>query len=112
MSEYSDKERRSSMLSEKDKEFFYQVVRGNEKKIWGFRIPEFYTALMLLSFAVAGAINFLELQKQTSYLTKFAQNSDGYHSMVLGVQFEQGRPLQSFDATPIRNLIKNGEVKK
>lgn len=37
--------------------------------------------------------------------TKYVQNSDNWHSTVLGTQFNMGKPSDSFDPTRVRNNL-------
>lgn len=50
-------------------------------------------AVALIVFVVKTDQRISNLEKATSYLTDFAEASDGYHSALTGVQFKGGRPI-------------------
>ena len=67
------------------------------------------TIKQLKEISVKNSSN-IELTKNA--LANFIKNSDGYHSAIIGIQFEGGKPLNS-DATKtsaIRKLIGEAEA--
>lgn len=104
-------ERRKSMLTDDDKKFISYIASGNgSKKILGFKVQE----LVIIGSIVTGIFAFYirtddairHLIKQSDYLLAFTNNSDIYHSTVLGVQFRQGMPVDiTYSLDKIRNNI-------
>lgn len=60
---------------------------------------------------MAAYTQFKILVQSTDYLLGFVENSDRYHSAMLGVAFKQGKPINDeFDYRSIRNAIQQPVV--
>ena len=98
--------------------------RTVEKKFWDFSLSELgrWLGLVVIGFLLVSKIDArvtkVELtqdqQKQTQEIVAqglgkvvdFIKNSDGYHSAVIGTQFENGKPINTnFDTKKIRDFI-------
>lgn len=83
-------------LNDDDKQFMREVFSPSEKRFFGFKMQEL---ILFVTFVFSAGLNFaafLDLKESTKWLTKFAKNSDGYHSATTGKEFEQGRPVSGW----------------
>ena len=117
---YSGEERRStSMFSKDDKELILKALTrnpDNERKFFGFKLQE----IVIIATILFGILAFYwrtddsmkRLIKLTDYLISFAANSDNYHSSVIGVPFDQGRPTNGYKVQEVRQAlnIPNGKA--
>lgn len=112
---YPEEERRRSMLTDRDIEILAKLIKGGEKKILGFRVPELVmicgVLLSVFAFYIRTNDAILRLTKISEYTQEFMTSSDLYHTEVLGTRFRQGKPdNQNFDLSRVRNLL-NGQSK-
>ncbi len=108
--------RKERTLSEADEEVISRIVSritGTQPKLFGFTWQELFRAAMVFIAVGIGYnqmnVTVSKLADCTTYLMKFAQNSDAYHSAVLGTQFEQGKPANpAYDTKAVRDNIIRG----
>lgn len=85
------------MLTDEDKAFFRMISATPERKYLGFKIQELVVLgsifVALVTFHVQTKDVITRLVASTDWLMKYSKNSDGYHSAILGTQFEQGKPV-------------------
>ena len=107
---YPGIERRKSVLTEQDREFFASIATPKEKRFFGFKIQELAiigSILLTMTGFYFGTRDSLErLVSLGEYTKAFMENSDSYHSAVLGTSFKQGKPSNpSYDVKPIRDIF-------
>ena len=70
--------------------------------------PKDWMQIGVVVFALMMAYTKFDLLvKSTDYLLGFAENSDRYHSSVLGVPFKQGEPARNnYDVSQVRSTLK------
>lgn len=107
---YPEEERRRSMLTDRDIEILAKLIKGGEKKILGFRVPELVmicgVLLSVFAFYIRTNDAIVRLTKLGEYTQGFMTNSDLHHTEVLGTRFVQGRPDNpNFDPSRIRELL-------
>lgn len=76
-----------------------ELIKPQELKFFGFRLKDFLVIIgvfmSVYAFYVRTNDTLERLTKISERLSDFADNSDSYHSAMTGIQFKQGRPLNS-----------------
>lgn len=94
----------------------FEIRKDRQRRwIFGLTITEALAVgsvlLALVGFYVRTEFHIRRVTQLMEYLSVFTKNSDGFHSALLGVQFEQGKPYNdSYDLEAIRKqLTRNRE---
>lgn len=109
---YNGTERRQSLLNNEEKEILRNISKSvNGKRFFGFKIQE----LVILGSVLLGISAFYlrtndtldRLVNLSEYTQKFMKNSDGYHSAILGLEFDKGRPINGKDyISKVRSIAR------
>lgn len=114
---YEGGERRRSVFTDHDLLVLSNLIRSSkqesQRKVFGVTISEFAmivsAALMVVTFYVRTNDLALGFKDFKSYTQTFMDNSDRYHTTVLGVGFKQGTPENpNFNAAKVREMF-NGK---
>jgi hypothetical protein len=96
--DFTGPNRRQSILTDDDKHFLASVLKSGDRssKIMGFRVQEVAVILaflfLLMAFYIRTSDVLLQFTEFSARTQRFMDNSDVYHSTVLGVQFSNGKP--------------------
>lgn len=102
-------------LSREERELLVSISKSLDgKRFLGFKIQELTVIITIVlgvySFYLRTDDTVKRLVGVSEYVQGFMENSDNYHSVVLGTQFKQGKPENpNYDLKAIRDVI-NGKT--